>query len=82
MILGAGGDIFFGESDEEPLEFLFTRDMGGNIVNEVAILAEPSAITALRTQRKMLSTNDIRHFLDGLFRVHVSILIYEPVFVY
>ena len=82
LILGAGGNIVFGEGGEELLQFLFTRTMSRKFHNEVAITLEPGAVAAFRGESQVFAPHDIGGFFQSGFCVHPASLIYEHLFVY
>ena len=82
MILGAGGNIVFGEGGEELLQLLFTRIMRRKFYNVVAITLEPGAVAALRGEGKVFAPHDIGGFFLSGFCIHPESLIYEQRFVY
>ena len=82
LILGAGGNIVFGEGGEELLQLLFTRTMSRQFHNEVAITLEPGAVAAFRGEGKVFAPHDIGGFFQSGFCIHLESLIYEQQFVY
>jgi hypothetical protein len=48
LILGAGRDIFPGQSIQKPFQFLFTRQMSSELFEVVAKSPGPGAVTPLR----------------------------------
>lgn len=82
LILRARRHTFPRRRCEKPFQLLFTPQMHGNLQKVVAITPEPGALTLLCAQRKVLATNDPRHFLDCLSRLRGTNLIYEPASLY
>jgi hypothetical protein len=80
--LGAGGDILLGQDGQKPFQFMFTWQMQGQPFEEVAISPEPSAVSALGGERKMLASNNFRKPPHRFIRIHLANVIYEQPVVY
>jgi len=77
LILGAGGDILFGQMSQKSFQLLFAQQMKGKPFELVAISAGPGAVTACCAQRKMLAPNDIGKPLRCVCRLHSPTVIHE-----
>ena len=81
--MGAGGDILLGQDGQKLFHFMFTGQMQRQPFAEVAISPEPSAVSALGRECKMLASNNFRRSPHRRFiRIDLVIVIYEQPVVY
>jgi hypothetical protein len=82
LILGAGGDTVHGQDDQKPFQFMFTRQMLRQPLEEVEISPEPDAACALDRECKMFAPNNFRDPPHSFGRIRLASLIHEQPVVY
>jgi hypothetical protein len=82
LILGAGGDIVFGQMSQKPFQLLLARHIMTKHFEAVAISPEPGAVTPPSGERRMLPPKPFGKSARCFIGIHTAILIHEPPVVY
>jgi hypothetical protein len=70
LILGAGGDICFGQGSQELIELLLAGQVRWQHRDVPAIAAQPAAVTLLGFEREVFASNDLGEPGDSLVGIH------------